>query len=81
MMWENITAFDWGFIAIVPLVLIYLGWVVWTDHRDRKRREKAEEQEVMTAITRWLLNPCEETAAEADRLLAEMKEKGWKNGP
>jgi hypothetical protein len=45
LFWATPTPFDWVFIALVPILFVYLvGGFLWEEHQRRKREREAEKE-------------------------------------
>lgn len=76
MFWNHIGPLDWGFVILVPLIVIYFIYHIRKGWKDYCARVAADEDRVRVAFLEWLQNPSEETEAKADAAIKGEENNG-----
>lgn len=63
------TPFDYVFLILPPLLIIYFIYEFRKDCKARATREKEQEAAIEAAFNKWVEDPSEENKAEISRLV------------
>ena len=66
MFWKTIVPLDWGFIVLVPLLIVFFFYHLRKGFKEYLARVANDESRVEMAFIEWLQTPCEETEAKVD---------------
>ena len=71
--WIEPTPFDWIFIILPPILLLYFAYGIWSDNRARRKKEEEQEAAFSAAINEWIEVPSSENAEEVSNVIERMR--------